>query len=45
MYIHVLRCYENKQTEDLFCYKGSKTIVFVKKSALLICIYIYISRN
>ena len=31
MYICVLRYYENKQTEDMFCYKSSETIVFVKK--------------
>ena len=31
MYIYGLRYYENKQTEDIFCFKNSKKIVFVKK--------------
>ena len=43
MYIYVLRYYENKQTEDLFCYKSSEKNVFVKKCFINIYIYIYIT--
>ena len=40
MYIYVFRHFENKQTDDLFCYKSSETIVFVKK-VLYLYIFIY----